>query len=266
MKTLNKLAAIFSLLFFLGMVTVNALANILPFNGMNTGELSDALPNLFVPAGITFSIWGLIYLLLAAYVIFALIETFGSRRGIGWEWKDGLLFSMNAAANAAWIFAWHWKLVPLSLLLTLCILVTLVILERRLLPRLAPGGTLSPMGLRSFCLSVPIRVYLGWALVATIANATALLVSLNWNGFGLDPRFWTVLVILAGLSLALVYVKTDRAYALGLVVVWAYAGIVIKRVSIDPAASLPVWLCAGLSALAIIAFSLAQAIGGAKKA
>ncbi len=29
-----------------------------------TGELSDRYPNLFVPAGFTFAIWGLIYLLL----------------------------------------------------------------------------------------------------------------------------------------------------------------------------------------------------------
>ncbi|HNX79137.1 MAG TPA: hypothetical protein PKJ24_04610 [Prolixibacteraceae bacterium] len=53
-----------NILFFAGMVVMNYLANALPLNGKNTGELSDAFPNLFVPAGITFSIWGVIYLLL----------------------------------------------------------------------------------------------------------------------------------------------------------------------------------------------------------
>jgi hypothetical protein len=40
---------------FILMVTVNALANILPINGIETGAVSDSYPNLFAPAGITFS-------------------------------------------------------------------------------------------------------------------------------------------------------------------------------------------------------------------
>ena len=31
------------------MITLNALANILPINGLGTGEISDAYPNLFAP-------------------------------------------------------------------------------------------------------------------------------------------------------------------------------------------------------------------------
>ena len=49
-------------LLFIGVVTVNALANILPINGYNTGQISAFYPNYFVPAGFTFSIWGLIYM------------------------------------------------------------------------------------------------------------------------------------------------------------------------------------------------------------
>jgi hypothetical protein len=41
---------------FIGMLVVNGLANGLPINGRTTGELSAMFPNLFVPAGITFSI------------------------------------------------------------------------------------------------------------------------------------------------------------------------------------------------------------------
>lgn len=58
---------------FLLMITANALANSIPINGLNTGEVSDSYPNLFAPAGITFAVWGLIYLLLAAYTVFRLI-------------------------------------------------------------------------------------------------------------------------------------------------------------------------------------------------
>ena len=45
-------------------IIVNGLANLLPIGGKNTAELSDNIPNLFVPAGITFAIWGIIYFLM----------------------------------------------------------------------------------------------------------------------------------------------------------------------------------------------------------
>src|SRR5699024_4078494 len=54
------------------MIAANALANILPLNGQTTGELSDKYGNLFAPAGFTFSIWSLIYLLLLFHVVYQL--------------------------------------------------------------------------------------------------------------------------------------------------------------------------------------------------
>jgi len=51
-------------------LTVNGLANGLPLNGLNTGEISDRFETYFVPAGYVFSIWGLIYLGLLAFTIY----------------------------------------------------------------------------------------------------------------------------------------------------------------------------------------------------
>ena len=75
-KKLNTIKII-NMVTFLAMVTVNALANILPINGVGTGEVSDFYANLFAPAGITFSIWGVIYLLLALFVLYS----FGAFKG-----------------------------------------------------------------------------------------------------------------------------------------------------------------------------------------
>ena len=66
MVKILQVANIAGLLFVL---TMNGLANALPIAGKTTGELSDLYPNLFVPAGITFSIWGVIYLLLIGFII-----------------------------------------------------------------------------------------------------------------------------------------------------------------------------------------------------
>ena len=57
---------------YLLMILMNALANILPINGKGTGEISDSYPNLFAPDGITFAIWGVIYLLLGLFVLYQL--------------------------------------------------------------------------------------------------------------------------------------------------------------------------------------------------
>ena len=51
----------------LAMITVNIMANALPINGQNTGEISDRFDVYFVPAAYVFSIWGLIYMGQLAY-------------------------------------------------------------------------------------------------------------------------------------------------------------------------------------------------------
>ncbi|MGA2545449.1 MAG: tryptophan-rich sensory protein [Rectinemataceae bacterium] len=249
-----RLAAPSSLVLFILVVVVNALANILPINGVGTGQLSDELPNLFVPAGIIFSIWGLIYALLAGYVVAVIAAAFGKKSSAGWTAKDGILFSLNMAANAGWIFAWHYRHVGLSMALMLVILATLLRLEERqaVARRGATSGSESGGGLSNFFLSTPINVYLGWICVATIANVTALLVKSGWNGFGLDPRAWTVAVIAAGLAVGLLLVFLRRALAAPLVIVWAYAGIVLKRTAVDASYSRIVWLAAGAAAIVLL--------------
>ena len=80
---------------------------------------------------------------------------------------------------------------------------------------------------------LPFSVYVGWITVATIANATTLLVSLGWDGFGLSEPVWTVLVLLVGLAIAVATILNKADVAYGLVIVWAYAGILIKHTSAE---------------------------------
>ena len=48
---------------------LNMMASMGMINNKTTGYLSDKLPNLFVPSGLTFSIWGLIYFLLFLFIL-----------------------------------------------------------------------------------------------------------------------------------------------------------------------------------------------------
>jgi hypothetical protein len=214
-----------ALLTFLGMITVNALANILPLNGISTGEISDSYPNLFAPAAPTFAIWGLIYLLLALYTLY-LLGLFRGRKPANETLlrRTGLVFIVINLLNAAWIFSWHYELIPLSMLLMVLLLLCLI--DITLIIRAQ-----KPVGREKFFVRLPFSVYFGWITVATIANATVLLVSLGWNGFGLSESFWTILVLAVGVLIGAVTTLRLKDAAYGLVLVWAYTGILYKHIS-----------------------------------
>jgi hypothetical protein len=210
---------------FLGMVAVNYLANALPLNNLNTGQLSDKYPNLFVPAGFTFSIWGVIYLLLAVFIFFSLKQVITGREVFPAFKRLGILFFLTCLANAAWIFAWHYEKLILSLLVMLTLLTLLIIIYQRLDRR--------PYDERhrdKFPAKLPFSIYLAWISVATVANATAVLVGLHWNRFGLSEQFWTVLLLAVVLILTLIFIFKKKDFLFALTIFWALLGILYKRI------------------------------------
>jgi hypothetical protein len=223
-------------------IVLNALANALPINGRTTGELSALYPNLFVPAGLTFSIWGLIYLLLALFVVFQLVALPAAT-----VQRIGLWFLLASAANAAWILAWHFERVTLSLLIMLALLVSLLAVYLRL-----GIGTGSPGWGVKLAVHLPFSVYLGWITIATVANATALLVHVGWGRFGLSEEFWTVavLIVATAITVAMLLRRNDLFYAL--VVLWAFAGIAIKRQAVDPEPRIALLTTLGASGVLLV--------------
>lgn len=245
-KRKNIILAAMNVVWFAAMVTVNALANILPINGKNTGEISDQYPNLFVPAGITFSIWGLIYLLLLIFVINQLYLAVKEKTMGLLSIKSSLVFGLTCILNALWILAWHYEIVALSLLIMVALLLSLIYLFRQIEASLP----LNKSGI--IAVSVPISVYLGWISVATIANVTSLLVSVNWSGFGIAPAIWTILVILVGGALAVIMLLKKQNIAYAAVVLWAYTGIIIKRMAEDPVRNDILYVVYGVMAVIIV--------------
>ncbi len=219
--------SILNLLGFLGTVVVNALAVILPINNITTGELSDLYPNLFVPAGLTFAIWGLIYVLLGIFVIYPLIP-FVRRdpQKIDFVQRIGPLFFISCLANIGWIYAWHYQIVPLSLGLMLILLGCLLAIYLRL-----NIGKSEATKAEKYLVHLPFSIYLGWITIATIANVTALMVDINWNAWGLGEQFWAVAVIIVGIAIALSILFTRKDIFYCLVVDWAILGILLKRLS-----------------------------------
>ena len=228
-KSRLLLLSLLNLVGFLDTITVNVLANALPINNKTTGELSDQYPNLFVPSGLTFSIWGLIYILLAIFVIYGLVVAIRKETEESSFIRNiGVLFFISCLANISWIFAWHYEVVPLSLVIMLALLGTLLTIYLRL--RIGKSGSTTT---EKYLVHLPFSIYLGWITIATIANVTALLVDINWNTFGLGEPFWAVVVIIIGIAIALSILFTRKDIFYCLVVDWALLGILLKRLA-DP--------------------------------
>ena len=219
--------AIVSLLGFVVVVVVNALATTIPLGGMTTGQLSDLYPNLFVPAGLTFSIWGVIYILLGIYVVYGMIQaTRAPQSGSAFLENIGVLFIVTCVANAGWIFAWQYRVLPLSLLAMVVLLISLILIYVRLNVGLSNSGTTE-----KYAVHLAMSVYLGWITVATIANVTAVLVYYKWNGFGASQQAWAIAMIIVAVAIGLVMLFYRRDIFYTLVIDWAVLGILIKRTS-----------------------------------
>jgi hypothetical protein len=213
---LNTLSLIFALV-------MNGLAGTGVFDGRSVGDISDKYDTLIAPAGYAFSIWGLIYLMLIMFV--------------GYQWycyyklnqdteirQTGIWLSAANIANGLWIVAWLNEALGLSVLLIFTLLVSLIVLTVRLRLEIwdAPKRTI-------IFVWWPLVVYLGWIIVASVANVAAWLVSLGWRGGFLGEDVWTIIMIgiASVIYLWLVFSRNLREAAM--VGVWAFAAISVRH-------------------------------------
>lgn len=224
LKNYNKYLAV---LMFLVMILANAVVNIFRLNGTTTGDVSNSYPNLFAPIGLTFAIWGIIYLLLGLYSV----RQFGIWRGKQSARTDKLittltpLYIATSVINTIWVFAWQYKIIWLSLILIVCLLVVLAKINTIL------DVDEVERGKNYWLIKLPFSVYFGWVTVATIANVTVWLVSIHWSQWGLSEEFWTITVMTIGALIGVVNALRLRSAAYILVFAWAYLGILLKHIS-----------------------------------
>jgi hypothetical protein len=207
------------LLATVAVISVNAAANIVPINGINTGQVSANYPTGFTPAGWVFSIWGLIYLGLIAFGFFAARkQQDGGRRVRSIEAP----YLVSCAANAAWIFMWHYGHILESLILMLALLGSLILVYVRLRAVAA-----SSSGER-LCVDMPFSLYLGWISTATLANLAAYFFAVGVYPFDLPMDDWAILTVVTAAAIyTAIGVRTgDAVYTA--VFAWAALGIVLQ--------------------------------------
>jgi hypothetical protein len=247
----RQIAVIASVLITL---VVNGLANALPLNGQNTGQISDRFHVYFVPAGYVFSIWGLIYIGLVAYSIYQVLPSQRANprlRATGW-W-----IALGGIANSSWIFLWHYNQFPLTLIAMLVLLATLIVTYLRL----GVGSSAVSAGER-WAVHLPFSIYLGWITVATVANFSDVLDFLKWDRFGIAPEIWMIIILAAVLAIAVLMNFTRRDVAYAAVLLWSLAGISVKQAGV-PAVVIPTWITFGLVAMTLAAAYLTRKPGRA---
>jgi hypothetical protein len=250
----QKTLKIANILAFILMVYINYLSNALPINGQTPGELSDKYVNYFVPAGLTFAIWGVIYSWLLVFCGFQIASFFNVKINDKLNpiiEKMGWLFVVTCVLNVGWLLAWHYEYVAFSVVIMILFLGTLLLIFLKL-----DIGKSKTNSLEKWISHAPFSIYLGWISIATIANATALLVHNQWAGFGLSEDLWAKIMIIIGLVVCLFVLFTRNAIFYGFVVLWAFFGIHYKRSQLGDITSLSidnvVLICMGIITVAIL--------------
>jgi len=218
-STLLKFANTFA---FISVVLVNSLAGSTTLlGGKNTAEISNANLNLITPAGYVFSIWGVIYFLLGVFVIF---QALPSEKQKEYHEKISWLFVLSSVLNIVWLFLWQFEYLAFSVIIMFLLLASLILIYLRL------DIGKSKVGLREkMTVHLPFSTYLGWITIASIANVSVALVSLEWDGFGISSLTWVTLVVIIALLITILVLVTRRDIAYGLVIIWAFVGIAVEQ-------------------------------------
>lgn len=203
------------------------------------GALSDEA-TLIAPAGPAFSIWSVIYLGLAAYVIWQWLPVNREstrERAIGWWVGASLLL------NASWLFVTQLGLIWLSVAVILALALVLGMCVRnlgrhpddRLAGRLVVDGTHG--------------LHLGWVTAASCANIAAAGAASGWDpGPTWGPVLAIVVLVVAVLLGGVYQVALGPRLAPALALAWAFSWIAVGRGQGEPP-STPVLVAAVAAAV-----------------
>ena len=216
--TLSKLAIVLG---FVLIAVLNYLSTSGQINGISVSAVSNKYPSLFTPEPYTFSIWGIIYLLLLTYILFQLMSN--ELRQKGTPSKIAFFFVLSCVLNAGWIFVWHYELILVSALVMAALMACLArILLLVSTPATSFGSVIS--------LEIPFGLYAGWITVATVGNIASLLANATWNRLGIPDPIWLIVTLLVAAAIAVWVSQRVKNAAYPAAVIWGFTGILVRYV------------------------------------
>jgi hypothetical protein len=202
---------------------MNIWANIAPPNGLTIGEISNTLFGdvLITPANYAFAIWGVIYLGLIAFAIYQLLPSQSENnlaRSVGYK------IAGASIAQIVWLFCFLNRQFALSLVAMAAILIQLILAYL-----VINKGSHSRQ--QKWLIVIPLSIYTAWISVATIVNGATVLDFWNWQGWGISPEIWTVIMlIVAGIIGSISAMQKN--IAMGGVYLWALIAIAVRNSAI----------------------------------
>ena len=202
-------------IFFILTLVVNTLGGLGIINDMSQSDVSDKYFTLITPAGFTFSIWSVIYGLIAAslVVLYLRRETSYYQRALD---KITPLFILTSVLNMAWIVLFSYELVELSTLFIFAYTIVLALICKQLL---------AINDRKHFLLPLTFGLNTGWLMIATVVNVASSLVKLEWNGFGLSDDLWGMIILIVAILIVVFVTTHTHNAAIPLPIAWAYFGI-----------------------------------------
>lgn len=211
----------FNIVALVATLVVNYLSNALPINGKTPAEISNSVPNLFVPANYVFSVWGVIYFFLIGFVIY---QALPSQRQNPLLRRIGYGFVVSCIANITWILLFHYDQYALSVLAMITLLLTLITIYTRI------GVGVTPVkAVERWWIHTPFSIYMGWITVATVANISFTLTYIQWDGFGIANATWAIIMLAVATAVAVAVIVRRRDVAYSAVIIWALVGIYFNQ-------------------------------------
>ena len=209
----------------LGILTLNALAVKGLLYGTTPARISSAFPTLITPAGFTFSIWSVIFVLLIAFTIAQFIPSISvlHRRALiravgGW-------YFAVFACMVFWTLVWHQYQVGLALFFIAGLLLSLAVLFARLWQVRKQLAQTYLYGVSY----VAFSLFLGWASVAFTLNVSVWLVSIEWDQWSVTSGSWAAGALTLLFLVTYLFVEHHKALAFAAAVLWALLGIYVQQ-------------------------------------
>jgi len=244
---MKKSLSVLNLTSVIIVIAINYITQALRVNETTIGEVSNKYFNLFTPASYAFAIWGLIFIGLIAYGIYQVKMAFFSNEPSLFIEKTGYWFVLTNLLNCIWVFVFAYEYTGLSVIIMLGILFCLlqIILQTNMNKTSASRSTILFGWL-------PIGIYAGWIAVATIANVSAYLSKINWDGALFSEQQWTVIMIGVATLVNILMVWKHNMREFALVGIWALFAIYVRHSgNIDALANMAL-TCSIILALVII--------------
>ena len=204
-----------NLIFLVVTLAINLSGAIGLINGFTQKEISDMYVTLITPSPATFSIWSVIYSLLIISVIVMIVKRNDPYYQSAID-QITLLFRISCILNIAWIIAFSYVQLELSVLFILGFVITLSLVCQKLL-KIQKG--------KRWLLPLTFGLYTGWLFIATVVNIAAALVKLEWSRFGISDDVWAIIILIVAVLLIIATLLKNLNAAFPLPVAWAYFGI-----------------------------------------